>query len=146
IIVSHAATVILIYWYARRSYPASRWPAVLAALFVAIGAGLKFIQAGFGTPLFGLLCAVAWICALELSTGDARRRATRFAVATFLLGLSRPEGVLLGAFMLAAVAIINPAAGRRAFVAMVGVFGICGGAYLAWRSIYFGHMLPGPYL
>jgi hypothetical protein len=29
---------------------------------------------------------------------------------------------------------------------MLVVFGICGGGYLVWRSIYFGHMLPGPYL
>jgi arabinofuranosyltransferase len=92
--------------------------------------------------------AAAWLLAQRLLPADGRtlRRYSLFSGVCLIVGLIRPEGVLMAVFMLAAVGVLIP---RRDFLHLAVVFGsvflLLGGAYFLWRWFYFGHPFPNPY-
>lgn len=145
-LAAHAGLVLLVYACARRLFDARREWALVPAVFVAAGPGLRHAAAAYGTPLFALLAAAAFaIAAAPAPTGEGRR-AWAFAFSALVLGLARPEGVFLGAFVLLGVAAARD--GRdvarwvRAYAAVHLTLGL---AYFVWRWRYFGHLLPNPY-
>jgi hypothetical protein len=144
--VSHALTVLLVYAGIVR-YAGRRWLAFFSAAFVAFGPGLRYVEAYFGTPFFAFLGSLTWFLALAIIVGTPTRKVSvGFALAALATGLTRPEGVFLSAFILTAIVY---AKGWRKSATTIAcfllVFAIGGGAYLAWRKIYFGYLLPNPF-
>ncbi len=148
-LAAHAATVLLVYFGARRLHGVSRRWALAPAVFVAVGPGLRHLAACYGTPLFTLTAAGSWLFATALAEAQAGAEAAPalgFAVAALVCGLARPEGVFLGAFMLAAVLAARGGAGFRTIVGRyLAVFLTLGLSYFLWRWHYFGHPLPNPF-
>ncbi len=145
---AHAAATLLIYLGGRRFFGASPSVALVPSVFFALGPGLRHLAACYGTPLFTLFAAVAWLLALGLAEAEARldRPALAFATALLLLGLARPEGVFLGAFMLMAVLVARRGSGARAILRpYLAVFLTVGLAFFLWRWTYFGYPLPNPF-
>ncbi|MFM8891008.1 MAG: hypothetical protein ACKOTB_05160, partial [Planctomycetia bacterium] len=144
--ISHVATVMLIY-AAIRLFHGNRFYAAVSAAFLAVGPGLRYIEAHFGTPMFAFMAALSWTFILALrSTPDSRPLAVGFALTALTMGLVRPEGVLFAVFMLAG--LVASRGLRRCFFAVAAftvVFGILGGGYFLWRWNYFGHPLPNPF-
>src|SRR5262249_56462817 len=95
-----------------------------------------------------LWAATTWLLALELALAERVRRGTSlaFAASALVLGLSRPEGVFLGSFMLLAVVV---ARGRSdvgpLLVPYLAIFLTLGLGYFVWRWHYFGYPLPNPF-
>lgn len=146
-IVSVAVTIPLVYFTARRLHGAGLVVAGIAAAFVATGRGLYYTEAGFGTPFFALTVAATWLFAMLYRRDPRSRRASLgFATAALLMALTRPEGALLAAFMLAAIVVaVGP---RRALLVAsltVAVCGTLGLGYFLWRWHYFGYPLPNPF-
>ena len=144
---SHILTILLVYAAARGLVGGPRWTAFLAAAFFAFGPGIRYVEAYFGTPYFGLFSAASWYVAIAIvARGLTLRRSILFAVLALLLGLTRPEGVLLAVFFLAAIVAMR---GWRASLQPIGVFafvyGVLGGAYFLWRWRHFGYPLPNTY-
>lgn len=146
-LAAHVLTVWTVYLCLRQTWQAPWLPASLAALYLAIGPGLYYIAAYFGTPFFALFAALAWWQALSLLRfGETTSRSVLFAVLSLIAGLVRPEGVILTSLMLLAIVWhVGLARTRRVVLSFVGVFVILGGAYFLWRWQYFGHPLPNPF-
>lgn len=147
VIFAHFLTVVIIYIANRRFYDAPIWAAGLSALYLGIGPGLLLIAAYFGTPVFGLLAALTWCCALYL----VLRRVTHiwalaFALFGLVMGLIRPEGVILASLMLLAILYrLGWKRGRLVFFYFVLIFTVLGSLYFVWRWSYFGYPLPNPF-
>jgi len=145
-LLAHALTVVVVYAGARRFFAASPLAALVSAAFVAAGPALAYAEACFGTPLFALTVAVAWCAAALAARETGRAAAVAFAAAALAMGLARPEGALLAAFMLLAVLYARGAGGSATTLRAFGlVFGGLGLAYFLWRWWYFGHPLPTPF-
>ncbi len=148
-LVAHAATVLVVYFCARRSLGVPAPLAFVSAVFLAVGPGLNHLTASYGTPLFAFLAAVAWWAALAAAVAPEERLpspALRLAFTSLLLGLARPEGVFLGVFFLLAVIVYRRGEGAKALVSrFLLVFLTLGLAYFLWRFSYFGHPLPNPF-
>lgn len=146
-VVSHVLTCLIVYAGVRRLHDAPRWAALLSALYMALGPALAHVEAGFGTPFFGLFAATTWYLAYAAFRGDSSgRTAVLFALSALAMGLVRPEGVFLAIFMLLGLVLFRGwRANRRMVWVFVLVFGIPGAVYFFWRWSYFGHPLPNPY-
>ena len=148
-LAAHAATVWLVFWGARRVFGASREWALLPAVFIGVGPGLRHLAAGYGTPLFALTATVTWVLACHLAraeSGHEARPALGFALAALVMGLARPEGVFLSGFMLLAVLVDRGGRGTRAILTrFLVVFLTLGLLYFLWRWQYFGYPLPNPF-
>jgi hypothetical protein len=147
---AHAATVLVVFLGARRWLAAPLVPALLSAVFLALGPGLRHLAAGYGTPLFALACAITFALAVRLADAPRERlarTALAFSLAGLFAGLARPEGVFFAVFCLGAV--LHARRGRPGASLIVGrflaVFLTLGLAYFAWRFYYFGFPLPNPF-
>ncbi len=147
-LVSHLCTVLLVYWVNRRVWGAGTVIAFISALYLAVGTGLSYVAAFFGTPFFALFAALTWTVALILirRTAPSDWLAALFALLALLTGLVRPEGVILGVLMLAAIVIMRGWRASRRIVAIFCVtFVLLGSLYFAWHWQYFGYPLPNPF-
>jgi len=148
-LAAHAATVWLVFWGARRVFGASREWALVPAVFIGVGPGLRHLAAGYGTPLFALTATVTWVLGCQLAraeSGREARPALGFALAALVMGLARPEGVFLGGFMLLAVLLFRSGRGAKAIVTcFLVVFLTLGLLHFLWRWQYFGYPLPNPF-
>lgn len=141
-------TVLLVYWVNRKLWRASPLIALISSLYLAVGTGLSYVAAFFGTPFFALFAALTWTVALTFIRAErfSNWLAALFAVTALLAGLIRPEGAILGILMLAAVVVMK--GWRDSFVVIgifVAVFIVLGGAYFVWHWQYFGYPLPNPF-
>jgi arabinofuranosyltransferase len=145
---SHLLTVLLVYWVNRKLWKANVALSALAALYLAVGTGLWYVAAFFGTPFFALFAATTWALGLVIVQRDAPASwlSVLFAVSALLTGLVRPEGAALGVFMLLAVVLMKGWRGSaRTVVIFVLVMLVLGGAYFLWHWSYFGYPLPNPF-
>ena len=145
--LAHVATVLAAYLALRRVGRAGALAAFVPAAYLAVGPGLRYVAAYFGTPVFALFALLSWIAVLLLEREPARRRwAVAFAAASLIMGLIRPEGVILSALMLLGlVCLRGPRAALPALRWYVALHAVLGGAYFAWRWSYFGYPLPNPF-
>jgi arabinofuranosyltransferase len=147
ILVAWVATVLVVYLSARSVAGATPLVAGIAALPVVVGPARLYVAAGFGAPFFGLWTATtAALTLLVVQRPGSRRLSRLLGVSGLLLGLTRPEGVLLVLFL--AVAVVVRLGARAAGAALLHgaiLFVAIGGAYFAWRWWYFGHPLPNPF-
>jgi hypothetical protein len=146
-IVSYLLTIVIVYVAVIKLHVASRWLALLSATYLAIGPALAYITAGFGTTFFALFACITWYLAYKLvEKGNSSITALLFAVSALLLGLIRPEGVLLAIFMLLAILYMRGVKNSRKIITYFFItFLFLGGAYFLWRWNYFGYPLPNPY-
>lgn len=119
------------------------WAGVPAAVLVAASADVaRYAVSGLETVLFALLLTVAVASALA-------RRPVRFAIATALAFLTRPEAGLVGVLGLALLASARsrgrdedgPRSLRPALIATAILASIVL-PYLAWKQVYFGTIVP----
>jgi hypothetical protein len=145
--VSHVLTVWIVYLSARKLFNTWLLPALVVALSFAVGPGLYFVAAHFGTPFFALFACISWYFALTTAmSGETRVRSLLFAVSALITGLIRPEGVILTGLMLLAIVHMSGFKGSRYTIAsFIGVFLVFGGIYFLWRWNYFGFPLPNPF-
>jgi hypothetical protein len=145
--LAHLVTVLLVYYGVRRYFKGGTLSALVPAVFLLFGTGLRYTEASFGTPFFAMFMALTWLAAQEVvenprSTG----RSLLFAVFGLLMGLTRPEGVLIAGFMLLAVIYrLGWKQSIRTISVFTAVFLLFGGAYFLWRWNYFGFPLPNPF-
>lgn len=147
-LAAHAITVLLVYAANRRIWQASVLVSLITALYIAVGPGLWYVAAYFGTPAFALTAAISWWFALRLMQRPNPKDLDTWGFAVFGLvaGLMRPEGVLLAFYMLLAVVLARGWRDCRRITVQFGlVMFIFGGLYFAWHWNYFGHPLPNPY-
>ncbi len=145
---SVAALVLLIYWVNRRIWKSHIVFAALSALFLAVGTGLTYVAAYFGTPFFALFAALTWTLSLLLiqKKNPPLWLSLLFALSGLITGLIRPEGVILAGLMLIAIIVMKGWRASATTIAIfVGVFLILGGAYFVWRWNCFGYPLPNPF-
>ncbi len=145
--VSHLLTVLLVYAGIRCFFQGGRLAAVLPAVFLLFGSGLLYAEASFGTPFFALFCTLSWLTAqYTIEKPQSTIRALFFSLSCLLMGLIRPEGVLIAGFMLMAVMFkLGWKASTRVLQVFTGLFLFLGGAYFLWHWSYFGHPLPNPF-
>jgi len=143
--VSHLAAISLIYFAPRRLYGASRAMCAGVALYVAVGPARDYIGAAFGTPFFAMWVALAWAAALVTVEHRVPALDLVLPLLACVMGMARPEGALLGAAILVAVAASRGPDGARALARMGSIFVVAGGAYFLARWYYFGHPFPNPY-
>ncbi len=145
---SHILTVLIVYWTNRRINNANIPLSFLSGLYLAVGTGLSYVSAYFGTPFFALAAASTWTLGLLLIKQQNPRfwLMLTFALSGLVTGLIRPEGVILASLMLLSVIIMR---GFRNSISIIGTFGVTflllGGAYFLWRWDYFGYPLPNPF-
>ena len=157
---SHILTVLIIYWTNRRINNGSIPISFLSGLYLAVGTGLSYVSAYFGTPFFALAAASTWTLGLLLINRQDSPfwLSLTFALSGLVTGLIRPEGVILAVLMLLAVIVMRMSEGPLSFwerarvrgifpiIVIFGVvFAILGGAYFLWRWDYFGYPLPNPF-
>ncbi|MEK6753389.1 MAG: hypothetical protein AABZ00_14120 [Chloroflexota bacterium] len=146
--VSHILTVLLIYWTNRRIHNGSILFSFLSGLYLALGTGLSYVSAYFGTPFFALAAASTWTLGLLLMKEENPRwwLSLAFALSGLVTGLIRPEGVILASLMLLSVIVMRGLKNSISIIAIFSaVFLVLGGAYFLWRWNYFGYPLPNPF-
>ena len=145
---AHVLTVLLVYWVNRKIWQTGLAVSLLTALYLAVGTGLSYVAAFFGTPFFAFLAALTWTAGLLIVQREKPSVSLEifFALCGLLTALTRPEGVVLAASMLAAVlALKGWRSTRRGIWIFAIIFLVLGGAYFAWHWSYFGYPLPNPY-
>lgn len=145
---SHLLTVLLVYWVNRGLWKANVVFSFVSGLYLAVGTGLSYVAAFFGTPFFALSAALTWTLGLILIKRDKSPTwlSALFAMSGLITGLIRPEGVILAGLM--AVALVVAKGWRSSFKTILifaGVYLFLGGGYFVWRWNYFGYPLPNPY-
>ncbi len=145
---AHVLTVLLVYWVNRRIWGANLVAALVSAAYLAVGTGLSYVAAFFGTPFFALFAALTWTLALLIIRSEKASRLDSwlFALAALMTGLVRPEGVILVILTLAAIVVARGwTFSFGTIVIFTVVFLVLGGAYFAWHWQYFGYPLPNPF-
>ena len=145
---SVAALTFLIYFVNRKLWKSHIVFAVLSALYLAVGTGLTYVAAYFGTPFFALFAALTWTLSMILiqKENPPLWPSLLFALSGLITGLIRPEGVILAGLMLIAIIVMKGwRASAMTIAIFAGVFLILGGAYFLWRWNYFGYPLPNPF-
>jgi arabinofuranosyltransferase len=145
---SHLLTVLIVYWTNRRINKANIPFSFLSGLYLAVGTGLSYVSAYFGTPFFALAAAFTWTLGLVLINAENPRfwLILAFTLSGLITGLIRPEGVILAVLVLMSVIVMR---GLKNSISIITIFGIVflllGGAYFLWRWNYFGYPLPNPF-
>jgi arabinofuranosyltransferase len=158
---SHLATVLLVYFVNRRVHNASFALSFFSGLYLAVGTGLAYVAAYFGTPFFALAAAVTWTFGLLLANREDVPfwLSLAFALSGLVTGLIRPEGVFLASLMLVSVILlriqdsgslsswerIKTRENFSIIVLFASVFILFGGVYFIWHWNYFGYPLPNPF-
>jgi hypothetical protein len=117
-------------------------PPLLLALSPAFAA---WASSGMETSLFTLLVVLA--AAREVRERADPGRAPVSSIALALAAMTRPEGALVFALVLAH-RLIDPPGGRRdarALARWALGFALPFGAYVAWRYAYYGFLLPNTF-
>ena len=146
--VAHIFTMLLVYFANRKIWKANVFVSFLTGLFLAVGNGLPYVAAFFGTPFFAFFATLTWTFALLLIKKENPPfwLSLAFALTGLLTGLVRPEGVLLAGLMLLAIIVMKGwRASSKIIITFAAVFLFLGGAYFLWRWNYFGYPLPNPF-
>jgi hypothetical protein len=145
---SHLLTVLIVYWTNRRVHEANIFASLFSGLYLAVGTGLSYVAAYFGTPFFALAAAVTWTLGLLLIKRESPPPwlSLAFALSGLITGLIRPEGVILASLMLLSIIYMRGFKNSLSIiVTFVMTFLVLGGSYFLWRWNYFGYPLPNPF-
>lgn len=144
---AHVLTIALIFIAQRRLSSIHVLFSMASVLYFAIGPGLYFVAAYFGTPLFALGACLTWYIALLLMREPSSHSLSiYFAFAGLITGLIRPEGVILATLMLMAIVYaVGLEKSRFSILSFFLIFLVLGGSYFVWRWSYFGYVFPNPF-
>ncbi len=145
---SHLLTVLIIYWTNRRIHNGGIPASFISGLYFAVGTGLSYVSAYFGTPFFALAAASTWTLGLILMKKPQPRwwLSLAFALNGLVMGLIRPEGVILASLILLSIVLMRGLNNSLSIIFVFGaVFLTLGGFYFLWRWDYFGYPLPNPF-
>jgi len=147
VFISHILTAVFVYLAIRTLHGSSRWIAFIPAAYLAVGPGLWYVEAYFGTPFFTLFVCLTWWFANKLEKENNRRfLPLLFALTSFTMGLIRPEGVFLAIFIMLSILYGKGfRQSRRVVLYFLGIFIFLGGFYLFWRWSYSGYPLPNSF-
>ncbi len=145
--LSHIITVWVVYLTLRRLFMADLVSSWVSSAYLAVGPGLYYVSAYFGTTFFALFASITWYLVLRtVQRGETRVSALILAITALATAMIRPEGVILTALMLATLVYTcgfsHVSCTLKSYLA---VFALIGGAYFLWRWSYFGFPLPNPY-
>jgi hypothetical protein len=141
----------LLGWAGRRLWQLPWIAMALIVVLIFSGPVNRYVSSGFSPPTFGLLLTVIAVLTLAVVTKPALSRGRWLLLGSIasLAGWWRPEGFALGGIVLAAsVACAIPVEQQRRFamrwnwLALIVGFLIPALAWVAFRLIYFGHLLP----
>jgi len=147
-VFSHVMSILLIYLAMRKTQKAKVLPAVLSAMYFAVGPGFFLAASYFGTPFFVLGVLATWILGQRIMFAKTRtlNYYIFFSAAALVTGLIRPEGVFISIFILMAVCVMIPLRDSiRLVIAFGSFFLLFGGIYFVWRWHYFGYPFPNAY-
>jgi hypothetical protein len=146
-LVAHLVVVGLVFVFVRNRTE-DRGTALVSGTFLALGPGVLYLQAHFGTPFFALGVLVHWCLALRaVDRPEDTGTLIATALTGVLLGVMRPEGILVAGFVLLALVFhLGWSRGKPVAVWFALAFLVPGVAYLLWRWRYFGTPLPTPLL
>jgi arabinofuranosyltransferase len=149
-IAAHTLSVLLVF-VGGRILGGNRWVAAAIAVYLLIGPAIQYTLGCFGAPFFALLLMGCWLAGLNYAIrGASWSSGLAMALLGLLAGLTRPEGVLISLFFLAATLYLTPRGSRSSgwiplLISYGSAFGLLGGAYFVWHWRYFGYPLPNPY-
>jgi arabinofuranosyltransferase len=144
--VSFLALPLIVFSATRLTMGGNRWLCAAIAFYMAAGPGAKYIGSCFGAPIAALAAAVTWWLANELMYRRVSwAKSMGLGLSAVVLGLIRPEGSLLGIFILMAVLIKRPRQAAVIGAGFIALFAPIGIGYFMWRWHYFGYMLPNPF-
>jgi hypothetical protein len=140
------ALPLIVFSAARLTLGGNLWFCAAVALYMSAGPGAKYVQTCFGAPVAAVAAAVTWWLANELMYRKFTwSKALGLGLSAVILGLIRPEGSLLGIFILLAVLIRQPTRRGATLLGFLACFGTIGLTYFLWRWHYFGYLLPNPF-
>ena len=148
-LVCHTLTVLGIFLGTRALSGGRRAAAAVSAAYLAVGPGLRYAAASYGTPLTALLALATWLVAMRVEVSPpqgAQDWARLLGACTALLGMARPEGALLGLFCFATVVLLRDRGDRNDVLkAFCSTFVPLGLVCFTWHWSYFGDPLPNPF-
>lgn len=146
LLLNGAGAYLVMFLVMRRGLPAQPGRGALAGalallLVVTIAQPAQASLGGFSAFLYGGLCLLLW----EIGIATQRSRLLWLPALGLLLGLIRPDGVIVG--VVAALAGLlrlwrDPLRGR--YLAVIAACTVIGLGYFTWRYSYFGLPLPLP--
>jgi arabinofuranosyltransferase len=144
---SHMVTVWIVYVSLRKLCHAPLLLALISAMYLAMGRGIYYVAAYLGTPLFALFACITWYFALTIiQKGENWKRSCLFSASSLVLGLIRPEGVILSGLMVTSIVYICGLRSTRSTVtSYLAIFLLIGGPYFLLRWQYFGFPLPNAF-
>ncbi|PYQ13073.1 MAG: hypothetical protein DMF80_16230 [Acidobacteria bacterium] len=148
-LVCHTLTVLGIFLGTRALSGGRRAAAAVSAAYLAVGPGLRYAAASYGTPLTALLALATWLVAMRVEVSPpqgAQDWARLLGACTALLGMARPEGALLGLFCFATVVLLRDRGERNDVLkAFCSTFVPLGLVCFTWHWSCFGDPLPNPF-
>ena len=139
----NAAGVFLIGHLLMREAGSGRLAILAASGFVLALPAARFVHAGyygFSPPLY---CAVILLLFLTVARYD-KGNLIWVPPLSLLLGLFRPDGVVLGAGFVLVAFLYCPPELRQRYLKIVAAVTMLGCCYFIWRWSYFGEFLPLP--
>jgi arabinofuranosyltransferase len=140
-----AGLVVLTYWAARRVHRRGPVVALIAGAAVAASRAPLYAAAGFAAPFFALAVAATMLAGGRLDRSPSTSAALTFAGLWLLAGLIRPEGALVGGFVVLAVLACRGRAALPTLGTAIAAFVVAAAGVVVWRWSYFGWPLPNPY-
>jgi hypothetical protein len=142
----HLATIPLVYWAVRSVARGPRVMALVGSVYIALGPGIRYVEAGFGTTVFAFfvaLGATAWVALWRSPRPSALE--FWFGLSCLAMGLARPEGAILAILLVVSlIPLIAPERRRPLAIGFGLTFGVPGAAYFVWHWLYFGYPLTNP--
>ena len=139
---------LLLYGSSRRLFHTGRLPACIVSSAYAASTTVLHAGTGFATPLYTLLMLSSFLLTWRLLTDHTPSPVVEdmLPLCLFLLGLTRPEGILFGVLLYAGILAGRPSIFtahflRRQFLLLV----LPGALYYGWRVAYFGYPFPNTY-
>lgn len=104
------------------------------------------IAGGLETMFYAMLVTIGTLLLLRQWDAYARKRQIWFALVLLALGLTRPEGVLVAALLIALELVLVERKRRKHCLIVLALWYLAPAAlYMAGRFMYFGYWLPNPF-
>lgn len=150
-VAAAAAMIVLLAVVARGKGAAALLASGVVLLLLGRAETRVHASRGLETLLFGLLAGLVLVLAGSVAAARSPRRSLWLGASSVLLVMCRPDGLLIVAVTWAVVVAARgsgsawrPRIGSDV-VAGFGLFVVVTAAYVAWKWIYFGYLLPNSY-
>ena len=138
----------ILFTVAKRQYSCSPTVAsMIAALVFLVPATEVLCLAGLETVIYAFFLLITFIAGITFIDRNQLSHSILFSSLLILTMLLRPEAALLYPVVSIATVIVAIRHKSTLKPLMAGFFAllVMGGAYLAWKYLHFGHLLPNPF-